>query len=165
MSIRAYISSLTSTHPTHTHTPRSLIGNGGDTPNTSGGMIPSTGPPFPSVRWVAVTDRNYVSVLPYNASHAGPRGGIAGFQGTRQPAIWMGESGPVAVVPGFVPGDSRGDKLKVGFEERKLRIVRGGGGGGDAEEEEEEVVSPAYYKVELEGEGKKRVVVEQSSSE
>jgi hypothetical protein len=114
---------------------------------------------------VAVTDRNYVSVLPYNASHAGPHGGIAGFQGTRQPAIWMGESGPVAVVPGFVPvgdgdGDSRANFLKVGFEERKLRIV--GGGGGDSEE----VVSPAYYKVELEDEeGKRRVVVEQSSSE
>lgn len=101
------------------------------------------------MRWVAVTDRNYVSVLPYNASH----GGVAGFQGTRQPAIWMGESGPVAVVPGFAPvtGDSPG--IKVGFEERKLRKV------GDSE-----VVSPAYYKVELGGEGR-RVVVEQSSSE
>lgn len=113
-------------------------------------MIPSTGPPFPSVRWVAVTDRNYVSVLPYNASHAAGAG-VAGFQGTRQPAIWMGESAPVTVVPGFASGSN----VKVGFEERKL--VRGRAG---------EMASPAYYKVELAGDGgENRVVVEQSSSE
>ncbi|KAM6489357.1 hypothetical protein JOM56_015258, partial [Amanita muscaria] len=59
-----------------------MIGNGGDTPNGSGGMIPSTGPPFPMVRWVAQTDRNYVSKTPYNWTSKM----IRGFQGTRQPA-------------------------------------------------------------------------------
>ncbi|KAJ7733355.1 hypothetical protein B0H16DRAFT_1732399 [Mycena metata] len=76
---------------------RPLIGNGGDTPNGSGGMIPSTAPPFAMTRWVAQTHENYVSVTPYNLTAST----IHGFQGTHQPAIWMGESAPVVVVPAF----------------------------------------------------------------
>jgi len=78
--------------------------------------------------------------------------GIKGFQATRQPAIWMGESGYVGVVPGFVSASSRGG-VKVEFEDWKMRKVAGS-----------EVVSPAYYAVELE-DGGGRVLVEQSSSE
>lgn len=69
-------------------------------------MIPSTGarrvhyapfivliitliaPPFAMTRWVAQTRQNYVSVTPYNISETM----IHGFQGTHQPAIWMGMS-------------------------------------------------------------------------
>ena len=97
-----------------------------------------------------------MSVLPYNASHAER---IAGFQGTRQPAIWMGESGPVGVVPGFVAAGEKSPgqraAVEAGFAERRLRRVGSG-----------QVVSPAYYRVELEDEARRgRVVVEQSSSE
>ena len=74
----------------------SFIGNGGDSPNGSGGMIPSTAPPFAMTRWVAQTRQNYVSVTPYNYTDTS----IHGFQGTHQPAIWMGESGQAVVVPG-----------------------------------------------------------------
>ena len=83
-----------------------MIGNGGDSPNGSGGMIPSTGmysvlsqyvtfnnrtpkaPPFAMTRWVAQTRQNFVSVTPYNQTDTR----IHGFQGTHQPAIWMGVS-------------------------------------------------------------------------
>lgn len=54
----------------------SLIGNGGDTPNGSGGMIPSTAPPFAMTRWVAQTRQNFVSMLPYNETDTS----IHGFQ-------------------------------------------------------------------------------------
>ncbi|KAH9853218.1 glycoside hydrolase family 92 protein [Lenzites betulinus] len=73
-----------------------FIGNGGDSPNGSGGMIPSTAPPFAMTRWVAQTRQNYVSVTPYNHTDST----IHGFQGTHQPAIWMGESGPAIISPG-----------------------------------------------------------------
>ena len=46
----------------------SMIGNGGDSPNGSGGMIPSTAPPFAMTRWFAQTRRNYVSVTSYNVT-------------------------------------------------------------------------------------------------
>jgi hypothetical protein len=54
----------------------SLIGNGGDSPNGSGGMIPSTAPPFAMTRWVAQTRQNYVSMTPYNITDTS----IHGFQ-------------------------------------------------------------------------------------
>jgi hypothetical protein len=34
---------------------------------------------------------------------------IRGFKGTKKPAIWMGESGPVVIVPGV----SQGEELNV----------------------------------------------------
>ena len=37
-------------------------------------------------RWVAQTRQNYVSMTPYNQTDTE----IHGFQGTHQPAIWMG---------------------------------------------------------------------------
>ncbi|KAM5537813.1 hypothetical protein V8D89_008581 [Ganoderma adspersum] len=73
-----------------------FIGNGGGSPDGSGGMIPSTAPPFAMTRWVAQTRHNYVSVTPYNYTDTS----IHGFQGTHQPAIWMGESGQAVVAPG-----------------------------------------------------------------
>ncbi|KAJ7578697.1 glycoside hydrolase family 92 protein [Mycena floridula] len=91
-----------------------LIGNGGDTPNGSGGMIPSTSPPFGMTRWVAQTHENYVSRTPYNYSDSSQ---IHGFQGTHQPAIWMGESGQVVVVPGMGP-------IKREFSQRGLKKGR-----------------------------------------
>lgn len=79
-------------------------------------MIPSVAPPFGMTRWVAQTHENYVSRTPYNFSDSDS---IHGFIGTRQPAIWMGESGSVVVVPGF------GERVKGRFEERGLKKVDG----------------------------------------
>ncbi|KAJ6544363.1 glycosyl hydrolase family 92-domain-containing protein [Mycena capillaripes] len=119
-----------------------LIGNGGDTPNGSGGMIPSTAPPFAMTRWVAQTHENYVSVTPYN--HTSPT--IHGFQGTHQPAIWMGESGQVVVVPGV--GD-----VKSKFEDRAFRFSNA-----------TEVISPSYYRVDLDSGDGDIILAEQSAT-
>ncbi|KIY52765.1 glycoside hydrolase family 92 protein [Fistulina hepatica ATCC 64428] len=107
-----------------------LIGNGGDTPNGSGGMIPSTAPPFAMTRWVAQTHENYVSVTPYNLSAER----VHGFQATHQPAIWMGESGPVVVVPG------NGISVEPQFAKRGMPFVN---------RAEREIISPSYYSVDL----------------
>ncbi|KAF8240930.1 hypothetical protein L208DRAFT_1420325 [Tricholoma matsutake] len=109
-----------------------LIGNGGDTLNGSRGMIPSTAPQFAMTGWVAQMHQNYVSVMP-------------------QPAIWMGESGPIVVVPGV----SHGEVLKVntGFRERGMRMKK-----------ETEVITPSYYSIMLEDGVDGEVLVEQSAT-
>jgi hypothetical protein len=122
----------------------SLVGNGGDSPNGSGGMIPSTAPPFGMTRWVAQTRQNYVSVTPYNYTD----NTIHGFQGTHQPAIWMGESGQVVLVPGV--GD-----VKPVFEHRGMGFAH-----------DTEVISPSYYSVHLQPntDAGDEIFVEQSAS-
>ncbi|TFK70503.1 glycoside hydrolase family 92 protein [Pluteus cervinus] len=91
-------------------------------------------------RWVAQTHRNYVSVTPYNWTATR----IHGFQATRQPAIWMGESGSIAVIPGI------GGRVVDAFEDRGLVF-----------DKETEVVTPSYYSVQLD-EG--RIFAEQSAT-
>ncbi|KAF8574017.1 glycoside hydrolase family 92 protein [Ramaria rubella] len=104
-----------------------MIGNGGDSPNGSGGMIPSTAPPFAMTRWVAQTRQNYVSVTPYNQTDTA----IHGFQGTHQPAIWMGESGQVVVAPGV-------GTVTPAFEDRGIPFSH-----------EDEVSTASYYSVKM----------------
>ncbi|KAL1739502.1 glycoside hydrolase family 92 protein [Schizophyllum fasciatum] len=120
-----------------------LIGNGGDTPNGSGGMIPSTAPPFAMTRWVAQTRENYVSMTPYNSTD----NTVHGFQATHQPAIWMGESGNVIIVPGA--GD-----VNTRFEDRGMEFI---------EREKNEVLSPSYYAADLALKGG-RLKAEQSAT-
>jgi putative alpha-1,2-mannosidase len=124
-----------------------MIGNGGDSPNGSGGMIPSTGPPFAMTRWVAQTRQNYVSVTPYNSTDEY----VHGFQGTHQPAIWMGESGQVVIMPG-ITGDRM--QIKTSFEERGMRM-----------DKETELSTPSYYRLRSFDNRDNVVVTEQSSSE
>jgi len=90
-------------------------------------MIPSTAPPFAMTRWVAQTRQNYVSMPPYNYTDTS----IHGFQGTHQPAIWMGESATVVVVPGA-------GQVRDLFEQRGMAFSH-----------DTEVVSASYYSVEL----------------
>ena len=125
------------------YVPARLIGNGGNGPGGgSGGMIPSTAPPFAMTRWVAQTRENYVSVTPYNHTDTV----IRGFQGTHQPAIWMGESGQAIIVPGV--GEVVQDFGERGWEFRK----------------EDETSTPSYYRV-LMRRGGESVLVEMSASE
>ncbi|KAL0948857.1 hypothetical protein HGRIS_008977 [Hohenbuehelia grisea] len=119
-----------------------LIGNGGDTPNGSGGMIPSTAPPFAMTRWVAQTRQNYVSVTPYNHTDTS----VHGFQGTHQPAIWMGESGQVVVVPGSGP-------VRSSFGDRGMEFSR-----------DSEIITPSYYSVEMQAFGGGIIHAEQSAT-
>ncbi|KAF8887766.1 glycosyl hydrolase family 92-domain-containing protein [Infundibulicybe gibba] len=120
-----------------------LIGNGGYSKGGgSGGMIPSTAPPFAMTRWIAQTLENYVSVTPYNYTETA----IHGFQGTHQPAIWMGESGPAIVIPGA-------GQVKTKFEERGMTFSH-----------DDEVVTPSYYSVDLSLPNGGTVFAEQSAT-
>ncbi|KXN88560.1 hypothetical protein AN958_07126 [Leucoagaricus sp. SymC.cos] len=104
-------------------------------------------------RWVAQTQENYVSATPYNVT----RKMIHGFQATRQPAIWMGESGSIALVPGVaVEGNAAG--IEWEFDKRGLPLddrfkVPG-----------EEIISPSYYAVELSDKKDGHILVEQTST-
>lgn len=95
-------------------------------------------------RWVAQTRQNYVSVTPYNYTDTK----IHGFQGTHQPAIWMGESGQVILAPGV--GD-----VNPMFEDR-----------GMAFKHNDEVITPSYYSVRLKPDtnNNDEIFVEQSAS-
>ncbi|KAF8574015.1 glycoside hydrolase family 92 protein [Ramaria rubella] len=105
-----------------------MIGNDGNgIGGGSGGMIPSTAPPFAMTRWVAQTRQNYVSVTPYNVSQTV----MYGFQGTHQPAIWMGESGQVVVAPGE-------GTVTPAFEDRGIPFSH-----------DDEVATASYYSVKL----------------
>ncbi|OCH93281.1 glycoside hydrolase family 92 protein [Obba rivulosa] len=119
-----------------------FIGNGGDSPNGSGGMIPSTAPPFAMTRWVAQTRQNYVSVTPYN--YTGTK--IHGFQGTHQPAIWMGESGQAIVVPGA-------GTVQSVFEERGMPF-----------DHDHEVSTASYYSVQMDALEGGTILAEQSAT-
>lgn len=92
-------------------------------------------------RWVAQTRQNYVSVTPYNYTDTH----IHGFQGTHQPAIWMGESGTVIIAPGT-------GTVKSQFSDRGLKFSH-----------DREVITPSYYSVELEPE-KGTILAEQTAS-
>lgn len=119
-----------------------LIGNGGDSPNGSGGMIPSTSPPFAMTRWVAQTSENYVSVTPYNYTATS----IHGFQATHQPAIWMGESGQVVISPGA-------GQVQPKFDNRGMSFTH-----------ENEVITASYYSVNMNAIEGGQISAEQSSS-
>ena len=125
-----------------------LIGNGGDSPNGSGGMIPSTAPPFGMTRWVAQTQVNYVSATPFNWT----LNKVMGVTGTHQPAIWMGESAPISVSAG-VGGD-----VVVDFEKRGLDVLRRGDG------QKNEVASVGYYNVLLDDGHGGSIMIEQTAS-
>lgn len=94
-------------------------------------------------RWVAQTRQNYVSVTPYNYTDTT----IHGFQGTHQPAIWMGESGQAIVVPGT------GDVQAV-FESRGLPFSH-----------DDEVITPSYYSATLQAKNGGTIFAERSASE
>lgn len=95
-------------------------------------------------RWVAQTRPNYVSMTPYNVSDDR----ILGVQSTHQPAIWMGESGPVVVVAGV--GDVG---AQAGEGGRGLRMLR-----------ETETVGADWYEVVGETEEGARVKIEMTAS-
>ncbi|PIL36322.1 hypothetical protein GSI_00010 [Ganoderma sinense ZZ0214-1] len=119
-----------------------FIGNGGGSPDGSGGMIPSTAPPFAMTRWVAQTRHNYVSVTPYNYTATT----IYGFQGTHQPAIWMGESGQAVVAPGA-------GTVRPKFEDRGMRFSHA-----------DEIATASYYSVLLDAIEGGRIHAEQSAT-
>ena len=93
-------------------------------------------------RWVAQTRQNYVSVTPYNYTDDT----IHGFQGTHQPAIWMGESGQVVVAPGA-------GNVEAVFEKRGMKFSH-----------DDEVITPSYYSATLQPKTGGTIFAEQSAS-
>ncbi|THH21284.1 hypothetical protein EW146_g261 [Bondarzewia mesenterica] len=81
-------------------------------------------------------------MTPYNYTDMS----IHGFQGTHQPAIWMGESGQVVVVPGA-------GQVRSVFEQRGMNFSH-----------EDEVLTPSYYKSILSAIEGGTIVAEQSAS-
>ncbi|KAI0333360.1 glycoside hydrolase family 92 protein [Cubamyces sp. BRFM 1775] len=119
-----------------------FIGNGGNSPDGSGGMIPSTAPPFAMTRWVAQTRQNYVSMTPYNYTDTK----IHGFQGTHQPAIWMGESGQAIIAPGA-------GQVQSVFEHRGMPFTHAN-----------EVATASYYSVIMDALEGGKIHAEQSAT-
>ncbi|MBV8910834.1 MAG: glycoside hydrolase family 92 protein, partial [Gammaproteobacteria bacterium] len=90
-----------------------------------GGTMPLVTTPFGMTNWTAQTRENRISV----SSYAFEDDTIAGFIGTHQPAIWMGDYGYVTVSPEV-------DSVKLAPDARKLRFRRS-----------DEVATPYYYSV------------------
>lgn len=89
-----------------------------------GGMIPSVASPFAMTRWTPTTRTNKIGSCPYEYEGAM----FYGFQGTHQPAVWMGESAQIVVCPGV-------GELHTTFDSRGLGYAH-----------EEEISSPQYFK-------------------
>jgi len=101
--------------------------HGGVGPSLYGGMIPGVTRPFGMIQWTPMTRLNKIGGCPYRYGD----NTIMGFQGTHQPAVWMGDYGHVSVMPG------QGD-VRVGFKERDVSFSH-----------DEEVTTPYYYKVKM----------------
>ena len=93
-------------------------------------------------RWTAQTRQNFVSVTPYNYTDTS----IHGFQGTHQPAIWMGESGQAIVAPGA-------GQVQPVFENRGMSFKH-----------EDEIATASYYSVLLDAIEGGQIHAEQSAS-
>nr|KIR88126.1 alpha-1,2-mannosidase [Cryptococcus tetragattii IND107] len=120
-----------------------MLGNGGPEPNLSGGMVPAVSPPFGMTRWSPQTRKNYVSMCPYNQTDTK----LHGFIATHQPAIWMGESGPVEISPGL------GTTIITDFDKRGLPFKR-----------EDEYASANYYRNLLDAGDNGEIQVEMSAT-
>src|SRR5207253_1777778 len=70
-------------------------GSGGGGGSDYGGTMPFVTTPFGMTNWTAQTRENRISV----SSYAFEDDTIAGFIGTHQPAIWMGDYGYVTLAP------------------------------------------------------------------
>ncbi|OWZ72964.1 hypothetical protein AYX14_01548 [Cryptococcus neoformans] len=120
-----------------------MLGNGGPEPNLSGGMIPAVAPPFGMTRWSPQTRKNYVSMCPYNQTDTK----LHGFIATHQPAIWMGESGPIEISPGL------DTTIVTDFDKRGLPFKR-----------EDEYASANYYRNLLDAGDNGEIEVEMSAT-
>ncbi|KAN0064542.1 hypothetical protein ACQY0O_002170 [Thecaphora frezii] len=92
-----------------------LIGTQGADPSEYGGMVPSVSLPFASTRLVPMTRENAVSAVPY---HYNDTASIGAFV-TRQPAIWMGDYGHLALW-----STARGEPVQVELERRRKAFDR-----------------------------------------
>ena len=106
-------------------------------------MIPTVAPPFGMTRWVAQTRKDWVSVNPYNYTDSS----IHGFQATHKPAIWMGNSGQIVVVPGA-------GQVQSVFAQRGMNFTHSN-----------EVATASYYSVSMDALEGGTIKTEVSASE
>ena len=100
-------------------------GSGGGGGSDYGGTMPFVTTPFGMTNWTAQTRENRISV----SSYAFEDDTIAGFIGTHQPAIWMGDYGYVTLAPEV-------DAVKISPDSRKLPFRHA-----------DEIATPYYYSV------------------
>jgi len=109
----------------------------------SGGTMPCVNLPFAMTNFVAQTDQNKISRMPYvYDDHY-----IMGFLATHQPTVWMGDYGYVSVMPEV-------GSLKVLPEKRKLPFSH-----------KQETAHPYYYSVILNPDKPHRIKAEMSATE
>lgn len=108
-----------------------------------GGTMPFVSPPFAMTNWTAQTRQNKISVVSYEYDDAT----ISGFIGTHQPAIWMGDSGYVTLMPQV-------GELRTTPEARQLAFSH-----------EEETAKPDFYSVALKTVDGKRIHAEMTATE
>ncbi len=108
-----------------------------------GGMIPAVLTPFGMTHWTATTHKNQISATPYIYEDAT----IHGFQGTHQPAIWMGDYGWVVITPETGP-------VTVNSSQRALSFSHSS-----------ETLTPYYYAVTLNAKGGKTIRAEMTAAE
>lgn len=94
-----------------------------------GGMIPSTGTPFAMTRWTPMTQEN---IAPGRCPYLYDGKLFHGFLATHQPAVWMGESGEIAVAAGT-------GEVKTAFADRGMPYSH-----------DKEVSSPHYFRTTME---------------
>ncbi|SPO37810.1 uncharacterized protein PSFLO_03286 [Pseudozyma flocculosa] len=120
-----------------------LIGTQGPDPSEYGGMVPSLSSPFASTRLIPMTRENKVSGVPYHFNDTSSIGAII----SRQPAIWMGDYGHVALW-----STARGEDVKLDVHQRAKPFDR----------ERDEYAKVWKYAVRLGGQGpeEEQVVME-----
>ncbi len=118
-------------------------GSGGAGGSDYGGTMPFVTTPFGMTNWTAQTRENRISV----SSYAFEDDTIAGFIGTHQPAIWMGDYGYVTLTPEV-------DAVKIAPDSRKLPFRHA-----------DEITTPYYYSVLVDAGHSRRIRTEITATE
>jgi len=108
-----------------------------------GGTMPFVASPFGMVDWTPQTRQNKLGTVSYKYEDTS----IAGFMGTHQPAIWMGDYGYVTLMPEL-------GTLKTSPEDRKLPFRH-----------EDEVARPDSYSVKMDAGGGHSIRTEMTATE
>lgn len=109
-----------------------------------GKALPLVAAPFGMTHWTPMTQEGRIGVHPYKYHH---NDAISGFLGTHKPAIWMGDYGQVALMPGI-------GEVRVSPKERGLRFAH-----------KEECSTPYYYSVRMKARGGKDLLAEMTATE
>src|SRR6059058_1210008 len=123
--------------------PYICTGSGGGGGSDYGGTMPFVTTPFGMTNWSAQTRENRISV----SSYAFEDDTIAGFIGTHQPAIWMGDYGYITLMPQV-------GELRTTPETRQLTFSHS-----------DESAKPDYYAISLRAADGTRIRAELTATE